>query len=54
MVNALWAEMGLHFPPNIERLPRQARATVADANRLTIRLPDACPSWRLLHELPTR
>ena len=25
--------------------------TVADANRLTIRLPDTSPSWWLLHEL---
>ena len=34
MVNAIWAEMGLRFPPNVEPLPRQARSTVADANRL--------------------
>ena len=34
MVNAIWAEMGLRFPPKVEPLPRQARATVADANRL--------------------
>ena len=32
MVNAIWAEMGLRFPPNVEPLPRQARSTVADAN----------------------
>jgi hypothetical protein len=51
MVNAIWAEMGLRFPPKVEPLPRQARATVADANRLTIRLADAYPSWWLLHEL---
>jgi hypothetical protein len=51
MVNAIWAEMGLRFPPKVEPLPRQARSTVADANRLTIRLADACPSWWLLHEL---
>ena len=51
MVDAIWAEMGLRFPPKVDPLPRQARSTVADANRLTIRLVDACPSWRLLHEL---
>jgi hypothetical protein len=38
----------LRFPPKVEPLPRQARST---ANRLTIRLPDTCPSWWLLHEL---
>jgi hypothetical protein len=51
MVDAIWSEMGLHFPPKVEPLPRQARATMADADRLTIRLPDTCPSWWLLHEL---
>ena len=51
MVDAIWTEMGLRFPPKVEPLPRQARATMADANRLTIRLTDPCPSWWLLHEL---
>jgi hypothetical protein len=51
MVDAIWTEMGLCFPPKVEPLPRQARSTLADANRLTIRLPDKCPSWWLLHEL---
>lgn len=51
MVNAIWTEMGLCFPPKVEPLPRQARSTMADANRLTIRLADTCPSWWLLHEL---
>jgi hypothetical protein len=51
MVNAIWGDMGLCFPPKVEPLPRQARSTMADANRLTIRLTDTCPSWWLLHEL---
>ena len=51
MVDAIWIEMGLCFPPKIEPLPRQARSTLADANRLTIRLADTSPSWWLLHEL---
>ncbi len=51
MVDAIWTEMGLLFPPKVEPLPRQARSTVADANRLSIRLAGACPSWWLLHEL---
>ena len=40
MVDAIWAEMGLRFPPKVVPLPRQARATVADATRLLIRLAD--------------
>jgi len=51
MVDAIWAEMGLRYPPRVEPLPRQSRSTAADANRLSIRLPDASPSWWLLHEI---
>ena len=51
MVDAIWSEMGLLYPPRVERLPAQARCRVADANRLRIRLPAATPSWCLLHEL---
>ena len=51
MVDAIWTEMGSRFPPKVEPLPRQARTTMADANRLTIRLADTCPSWWLLHEI---
>ena len=39
MVDAIWAEFGLRFPPKVEHLPRQARSTVADATWLSIRLP---------------
>ena len=51
MVDAIWAESGLRYPPRVERLPAQARCRLADANRLTIRLPATLPSWCLLHEL---
>ena len=51
MVDAIWTDMGLRFPPKVMRLPRQARATVADATRLVIRLSDTTSSWCLLHEL---
>jgi hypothetical protein len=51
IVDAIWAEMGLHYPPEVEPLPRQAKKTIASANRLSIFLPDRTPSWCLLHEL---
>ena len=51
MVNAILSEMGLLYPPAVEPLPKQAKATVASANRLTIRLSDQTPSWCLLHEI---
>jgi hypothetical protein len=51
MVDAIWAEMGLRYPPAVEPLPRQSRRLHADANRLRLRLPAEWPSWLLLHEL---
>jgi hypothetical protein len=51
MVEAIWAEMGLRYPPAVEPLPPQSRRVQADANRLRLRLPPRWPSWLLLHEL---
>ncbi len=51
LVNAIWSEMGLRFPPAVAPLPPQATTRVADATRLTLRLPPHTPSWCLLHEL---
>ncbi len=51
MVDAIWAEMGLLYPPRVEPLPAAVRRRLAEADRLTIRLPPAVPSWCLLHEL---
>lgn len=51
MVDAIWADMGLRYPPAVERLPAQATATLARADRLALRLPAETPSWCLLHEL---
>jgi hypothetical protein len=51
MVNAIWADMGLRHPPAVQHLPRQASATIASANRLSLFLPARLPSWCLLHEL---
>jgi hypothetical protein len=51
IVNAIWSDFDLRYPPAVERLPAQAKATVARANRLTIFLPEQTPSWCLLHEI---
>ncbi len=51
MVDAIWSELGLRFPPKVGPLPRQSRCRIADASRLSIRLPQSAPSWVLLHEL---
>jgi hypothetical protein len=51
MVDAIWADLDLRFPPKAEALPKQSRRLQADASRLRIRLPPSFPSWLLLHEL---
>jgi hypothetical protein len=51
MVDAIWSDMGLRYPPAVAPLPRQASATIASANRLSIMLGDQTPSWCVLHEL---
>jgi hypothetical protein len=51
MVDSIWTDLGLCWPPKVERLPRQARTLRADASRLIIRMPDALPSYLLLHEI---
>jgi hypothetical protein len=51
MVDAIWSDMGLRYPPAVARLSRQARSTIARADRLSILLSDQTPSWCLLHEL---
>jgi hypothetical protein len=51
MVDAIWADQGLRYPPKVEALPKQASRRLAEANRLMLRLPLRLPSWVLLHEL---
>ncbi len=51
VVDAIWREMGLYYPPSVESLPARARCRLADADRLRIRLPPETPSWCVLHEL---
>lgn len=51
MVDAIWAEQGLRYPPRAEPLPPQARRSLGDATRLAIRLPPLFQSWVLLHEI---
>ena len=51
VVDAIWSDMGLRYPPAVAPLSRQASATIARADRLSILLADRTPSWCLLHEL---
>ena len=51
MVDAIWSDMGLRYPPAVEQLSRRATATIASANRLSLFVPDRIPAWCLLHEI---
>ncbi len=51
MVDAIWSDLGLRFPPSVENLPRHATVTIASADRLSLFLPARTPSWCLLHEI---
>ncbi len=51
MVDAIWRESGLRFPPKVERLPGRTRRVLARGSRLAILLGETTPSWCLLHEL---
>jgi hypothetical protein len=51
MVDAIWSDMDLRYPPAVVRLSRRATATVASANRLSLCLSDPIPAWCLLHEI---
>lgn len=36
MVDAIWSELDLQYPPKVEPLPRQARRPQADGSRLRL------------------
>lgn len=51
LVDGIWMDLGLHFPPRVAPMPRQARRRLADASRLCLRLPASVPYWVFLHEV---
>jgi hypothetical protein len=51
MVDAIWSDMGLRYPPAVVPLARKASRTIGRADRLAIALGAETPSWCLLHEL---
>jgi hypothetical protein len=52
IVDYVWARAGLSYPPGVRELARNARRTVANANRLTINIPaSGISSTVLLHEI---
>ena len=51
MVDAIWSDMGLRYPPAVAPLSSRATATMARADRLSILLADRTPAWCVLHEL---
>lgn len=51
LVDHVWVQEGLTWPPLVKPLPKQARRTQARATRTVIEAPAELPSLVLLHEL---
>ncbi len=51
LVDYVWVQEGLAWPPLIRPLSKRARRTVARATRLAIEAPERLATWVLLHEL---
>jgi len=50
LVDYVWAEAGLRWPPRVRRKRPSARI-IATGSRLAIEAPAELPSWVLLHEV---
>lgn len=52
MVNYIWEQEGLLFPPTVREMPKQNRTAEAKANRSNVWVkPEGIASWVLLHEI---
>lgn len=52
IVDYIWNQESLRYPPRVIPLPKQATSKWACANRLKIEAPEkGLPSWVLIHEL---
>ena len=51
LVDHVWRQEGLAWPPRVRPLAKQARRTMARATRLAIEAPAQLATWILLHEL---
>lgn len=52
MVDWIWSDQGLRYPPRIAELPPQRTRAIADASRIQIRIPPkGIQTSILLHEL---
>lgn len=50
LVDYVWGEAGLRWPPRVHR-KRPSKRVVATGSRLAIEAPAELPSWVLLHEI---
>lgn len=51
MVDAIWADLGLLYPPEVQPMPKTAKRVLATGCRMTLRFPEQTPSWVVLHEI---
>jgi hypothetical protein len=51
LVDYVWQNEGLEYPPLVEKLPPQTKRICGDATRTKIRFGDTTYTWIILHEL---
>lgn len=51
IVDYIWADMGLEFPPKVKEMPKQNRNYAGKANRNVVILDGAQPTFVIVHEL---
>ena len=50
VINWIWQQEGLQYPPLIEKMPKQKHAS-GDASRICLRFQEQTYTWIILHEL---
>lgn len=51
IVNYVWQNEGLEYPPIVEPLPKRYIKVAGDATRTTVRFKEKTHTWIVLHEL---
>jgi hypothetical protein len=51
IIDYVWAQEGLEYPPQAELLPKNATGRAGDATRTKVRFRESTYTWIILHEL---
>jgi hypothetical protein len=51
VIDHIWAEVGLQYPPKVQKFQDNVTTKWATGNRFNIQMHSTIPTWVLLHEL---